>query len=423
MWNISTAVLGFFVCGVLVVCGRMLKRSGRKVCTYDTTAATLIFSLIGTFNTCLWALVQAMSTILTSGPYLVNPESTRDIYKGRWNFVSNFVAPVGTFFVALALLQISLMWIEVSVRTGRFTAVTRNRLVHTQRMVYVFQVCAVLLGISGAITEKTRGKVAMGFFVAPLVVAIVFTYMYGAHKLNGIINSSASDRNRYLASEEGSSKDGFSTSNNRIVGSDGDPIGGTDDEDEESGSFDRPTGGNGASDVSSYNPGALASAQTAPSSPSAPSATTALTAPASPTLSRSPSVPKMLTKTSLYVSSLNQKFNMSRRKPSIVLRNAALFKVLKRIRNTSYAVSASLVLFGSSYFALAVIDNVNEEGWKELAQPGKFPAVKAVHNLLMTSVILSQVVVAWYLYQSISALAPVVVPRRRRQRPRQQIRR
>jgi hypothetical protein len=374
MWNIVSLLVGVFNCALLALCTLEFRNSGRTFCTANTTTSTIVFALIASFFGSMWALVQAMSTALTRGAPLLAFASYRDIYKGRWNFLSNFFAPVSIFAAAVSLLNIALLWIDTANNSGRLTAKGSHALRNLRRIFIVLLPLAVLLCGCGAVIEKSTGTVVMGYFVSPLIVLVMATYVTGVRKIQFLLTASSSERGEYI------------------------------NEDEQNGSVHRLHGGGGSFDAaqpadSEAEAEAEADAAEAgrrvgprPSSVHSSLAVSSEVASYVPQTVRKASRPRLAT-------------TGSERRRAAPIRNAAFLALLTRIRNTAIAVCLALFLFMVPYLTLSIIDST--VNWKELSRPETFGLPKAMHSLFISAAIISQSVVAYYIFEAVSE-APTV---------------
>jgi len=160
--------------------GNLLRLSALSVTLWLT-----LLSVIGTF---VWAMVVYLSTVDTSGALLV--EGYVDQYKGRYNVVALVFAPMALALGAIALLHISLMWVEVAHATGCMSRGMASNLARTRRVIYAWEACMVLLGIAGTVAERVTGRSVYGFVLSPLIVFIIASYVYGAVALNALLRKS-----------------------------------------------------------------------------------------------------------------------------------------------------------------------------------------------------------------------------------------
>jgi hypothetical protein len=365
MWNVVSLLVGVFNCALLTLCALEFRNSGRTFCTANTTTSTIVFALVASFFGSLWALVQTMSTSLTRGAPLLAFASHNDIYKGRWNFLSNFVAPVAIFAAAVSLLNISLLWIDTANNSGRLTAKSSNALRNLRRIFLVLLPLAVVLCGVGAAIEKSSGNVVMGYFISPLIVLVMATYVRAVRKIHFILTASTSERGEYITEEVKGGGSFNAAEAERPADSDAEADA-------------AETGRRVAPRPSSVESSLVASSELASYSPH-PGAKAAR--PRLPTTG-------------------------SGRRRAEPIRNAAFLALLARIRNTACAVCFVLFLFMAPYLTLSVIDSTVD--WKELSRPESFGLPKAMHNLFISAAVVSQSVVAYYVFVSVSE-APTVV--------------
>jgi hypothetical protein len=373
MWNVVSLLVGMFNCALLTLCALEFRNSGRTFCTANTTTSTIVFALVASFFGSLWALVQTMSTSLTRGAPLLAFASYRDIYKGRWNFLSNFVAPVAVFAAAVSLLNISLLWIDTANNSGRLTAKSSNALRNLRRIFIVLLPLAVVLCGCGAAIEKSSGSVVMGYFVSPLIVFVMATYVLAVRKIHFILTASSSERDEYIVQSGGGSF----------------------------GAAEAETPAEADAEADAAETGR----RVAPRPSSVESSFAASTELASyiPQTGAKAARPRLPT-------------TGSGRRRAAPIRNAAFLALLARIRNTASAVCFVLFLFMVPYLTLSVIDST--VNWKELSRPESFGLPKVMHNLFISAAVVSQSVVAYYVFVSVSEAPTVGRSRKPAQPPR-----
>ncbi|CAK8999226.1 Uncharacterized protein SCF082_LOCUS5970, partial [Durusdinium trenchii] len=340
--NALTCFAGLLTTTILILCARFLQKHGKegaRLCSFDATALTLLTSLVSAANATLWALTATLSTLDTTSDPLVDPQLYKDLYKGKYNVLGMVAAPLAAFCCGVAMLAISLMWIELSLNSGRLTPNARNRLNRSRWVIWFFMALTIVLATAGAFVERTSQKSTMGYFLLPVTLFVAFTYIVGAYKLNSIIKASAQQRARYILTPV-PSKSSIDTSDNPS---------------RSSGAFER-------------------------------SRTRSSLAPmANPVVSM-----RQLRR---------GKSNAEDALGEAVVATAPFFRALRRIRNTSLGVGFCIALFGGSYLGLAVIDSMG--GWRELSQPGTFSLPKLMHSMLTISIVLANMVIASYILQSL----------------------
>lgn len=189
LWMSSAIVLCVYALLNYLGAARHFRRRGQLFQIANAQVVTMHLALVSTMCTGMWALMVLLSAVVIRGHGFLNFDF-RDQYKGRYNAPSLLFAPASIALGALALLHVSLIWMEIVSHSGRMSKRQQHRLTHTKRLVYVFEFVAIVVGVTGAAIEKSTGRSVNGFLFAPLVLFVIATYLAGSYKLNSLIYAS-----------------------------------------------------------------------------------------------------------------------------------------------------------------------------------------------------------------------------------------
>lgn len=386
-WNFFSFILGILT--VIALCSAMIRlKQQNKLVSSLHLLSTIILALIGTIMAALWALMVALSATIRDGPL----SDTHVLYKGRFNGPSRAFGPLAVGFSALALLHVSLTWLQIALSSGGLTPNQHSRLLASRKYIYVFEAFSVFVGLTGAIYEKRTERSIMGFLLVPLILLILASYAAGAFYLHQLFRLAAKVHSEFRSSSTAPIPAGNAVS----------PLDGRDN----SGSsayynslkFAKIKGAHVLSpdiQMDSQNNGDRSE-----------SYTIAYTSSIGRKMSEAPFVGSGKLKT-ISLSSDKIKIDNSQvfhaavnqSGPSyMVVNNQQLYLLaMLKIRKTVRLVMICLLLFLTSTVGISSIDQVSRFGWKENASPvAIFPTIKVFHHLQMTSIVLSQLCIAFY---------------------------
>jgi len=184
-WMAAIMLLGFKVFYDLFFVCLEFYRQGR-LRRVNIITSTVFFAGVSAFSGIVWALMILLSVATSVG----NKDNTwHDRYKGNYYAVTVIFGPSALITGSLAILNVSLLWIEILYCVQHTTTMTSASLNHTKKVIYVFEGMAIILGIGGAVYEKKNDQNITGFLLFPLVLFIIGCYAYGSWNLSKIIAS------------------------------------------------------------------------------------------------------------------------------------------------------------------------------------------------------------------------------------------
>ncbi|GBG25355.1 Hypothetical Protein FCC1311_015732 [Hondaea fermentalgiana] len=371
VWNSLSFSLGI-IC--LVVLGVATYRLHQREKLWSSLAmfTTIVLSFVGTLMTSLWALMVALSAAVREGSPPPHWDFN-DQYKGRYNAPSLVFGPIGVGISALALLHVSLTWLEITINSGRLTPHQSSRLSATKHFVYLFEVLAVAVGISGAVYEKTNGRSIFGFLLLPLILFILVSYFVGAVLLVRLLHHATDARSQLDRVSKSSQETAFT---NPAMVSPGAAISPP--------SFLENSDSGPNEDTGNKNARASWFWASLPPRP--------LSKPKNKTLSTNLEGGR--------TRALTQESKASSVSPKLPPTSSEklFFSVMVKVRNTVVAITLCITAFLIATVGISSVDQASDSGWKAVATPEGFPYVKAFHHLQMTSIIVSQLSIALYIF-------------------------
>jgi len=202
---ITSVVLQIVVAVVALVVGgnallRYLKVVGRFRRSFQL--ATMLLLLVAFVLHIVWRGI-VLGAILTPERHDLRSRSNDTGKIHEFAIIERGFISLTVMVGALALFNVSLLWIQVAEKSRRMSTELSRRLAIYQRAVYVMQ--AVVSG--GVIAMMAAGLTGfVVFFVLPFVLILVVTYAFGARKLSAVLLSARD----FEVSNDGKTNEGSS---------------------------------------------------------------------------------------------------------------------------------------------------------------------------------------------------------------------